>query len=399
MLEIDNLDATPNTMRIAFVTETWPPEINGVAITLHRLAVALQERGHAIQVVRPRQSSSAELGQSPAQSAGQSVNFEETLTHGVPIPNYPQLRLGLPAKGRLVRLWTLRRPDLVHIATEGPLGWSAIKAARKLKIPVSSDFRTNFQSYGKHYGIIRLQRAIALYLRKFHNQTDFTTVPTQALRQELQACGFQRLEVIARGVDTHRFHPNKRDQALRSRWGAGPDTRVYLYVGRLAAEKNPSLLFRAWQVIRAQDPRAILVVVGDGPAQAVFKGLMPDGIYTGAKRDDELAVHFASGDMLLFPSMTETYGNVLGEAMASGLATLTFDYAASSELITHPENGWVARFGEDSQYLEMAAELGVLPDAKLMAIREQARKTMLNHGWDVITEKMENLWRNLLAVR
>lgn len=391
MLEVENLDDIPHVLRIALVSETWPPEINGVAMTLHRLAIELQQRGHSVQVVRPGQGSNS-------QTIPPDV-FDETLTKGLPIPTYPHLKLGLPAKRMLIKLWSLRRPDIVHIATEGPLGWSAIQAARKLSIPVSSDFRTNFHSYSQYYGLKRLRRAIALYLRKFHNQTGFTTVPTEGLRQQLQGYGFQGLQVVARGIDTQRFHPQMRSTTLRQQWGAKEDSRVYLYVGRLALEKNPLLLAQAWQIIRSKDPLAKLVLVGEGPADATFRELMPDGLYVGAKRLDDLSAHYASADVFLFPSMTETYGNVIAEAMASGLATLSFDYAASSELITHSENGWVARFGDDRQYLEWADRLCTLPSNDLRVLRAKARQTTLTHGWDAIASQFESLWRNLMSIK
>lgn len=161
-----------------------------------------------------------------------------------PIPKYPQLRMGLPSKKSLLRAWTVKRPDLVHIATEGPLGWSALQAARKLRIAVTSDFRTNFHRYSKHYGVGWLSKPIAAYLRKFHNMTAVTMVPTHSLKNELKALGFENLKVIARGVDTTLFHPDKRDPLLRQEWGAEDDSLILLSAGRLAAEKILSWLFK-----------------------------------------------------------------------------------------------------------------------------------------------------------
>ncbi len=390
MLDIEQLNAPQKSLRVAVVSETWPPEINGVAMTMHRLALELQHRGHSIQVIRPRQ----------AMKAGDPglVGFEEMLTRGLPIPNYPHLRMGLPAKRLLINIWQRQRPDLVHVATEGPLGWSAVQAARKLKIPTSSDFRTNFHSYGQHYGIGRFTRAILAYLRKFHNLTDFTTVPTEKLRGELQALGFERLQVVSRGVDTERFSPAHRCDDLRRRWGADAQTRVYLYVGRLALEKNPELLAQAWNEIQVRDPKAMLVIVGDGPAMALFKRLMPNAIHVGSQSGDQLAAHYASGDIFLFPSVTETFGNVVPEAMASGLMGLTFNYAASAELVEHDNNGWVADYGDAQQYLTLAAKLGELSLERLVAMRQQARLTMLTRGWDAISKRVEGLWRHELLV-
>jgi len=175
------------SLRIAVVTETYPPEVNGVAGTAARFVEGLRGRGHQIQLVRPRQANEV------------ASDTEEFLVRGLAIPNYPSLKMGLPARRALERLWTLRRPDLVHIVTEGPLGWSALQAAEKLKLPAVSDFRTNFHAYSAHYGVGWLKTPIVAYLRKFHNRTLFTLVPTEGVRNELAGLGFRGLRVIARG--------------------------------------------------------------------------------------------------------------------------------------------------------------------------------------------------------
>ena len=228
LLQTFNSHSSP--LRIALVTETYPPEINGVAMTLGRQVADLQQRGHQIQLIRPRQNA--------ADSPIHNAQLEEVLKIGVPIPRYAGLKMGLPAKSALVRLWQIKRPDLVHIATEGPLGWSALSAAQKLRLPVSTDFHTNFHSYSKHYGAGWLRRPILAYLRKFHNKAAVTLVPTESLRLELQAHGYRNVEVVSRGVDTVLFNPSKRDMALRESWAAQPDTQVVVYVGRVAPEKT-----------------------------------------------------------------------------------------------------------------------------------------------------------------
>jgi len=191
---VEAFPAARPSLRLSVVTETWPPEINGVALTLSRLVQGLCARNHAVQLIRPRQTRE--------DGARSDTGFEELLMRGMPIPRYPELKLGLPSKRALVRAWTLQRPDLVHIATEGPLGWSALQAARRLRLPVTSDYRTNFHSYSHHYGVGWLRSPIAAYLRKFHNLTRCTMVPTQALRGELQASGFENVHVVARGSPT-----------------------------------------------------------------------------------------------------------------------------------------------------------------------------------------------------
>ena len=187
----EQLPAIRKSLRIAVVTETYPPEVNGVAMTVAHFIEGLRKRNHEVQLVRPRQDSS--------DCAGNHERFHEVLMRGLPIPRYPSLKMGLPAKKSLVQLWTMHRPDLVHIVTEGPLGWSALQAALKLKLPMTSDFRTNFHAYSRHYGIGWLKKPIAAYLRKFHNRCLLTMVPTEAMRSDLAAIGFRNLRVVARG--------------------------------------------------------------------------------------------------------------------------------------------------------------------------------------------------------
>jgi hypothetical protein len=169
---------TQQHLQIALVTETYPPEINGVAMTVGKIVDGVLRRGHFIQLIRPRHHANDQ--------PTITEQFVEVLVAGVPIPRYQGLNFGLPAKSRLVALWKLNRPDIVHVVTEGPLGWSAFEAARHLKIPISSSFHTNFHTYTAYYRLAFLRDLITNYLRKLHNQAQVTMVPTQTLANELQ---------------------------------------------------------------------------------------------------------------------------------------------------------------------------------------------------------------------
>lgn len=364
-------------LRIAVVTETYPPEVNGVAVTLARIVQGLRERGHAVQLVRPRQAMHDER-----------VDADTLLTRGLPIPGYPDLRMGLPGLRALRHAWSHRRPDVVHVATEGPLGFWALRTARSLALPVTSDFRTNFHSYSRHYGIGWLQRPIARYLRHFHNATHCTMVPTAALRDELHAQGFERLVVVGRGVDTALFDPARRDESLRASWGAGADDPVALYVGRLAPEKNLDALLRAYDAMAAACPRAKLVIVGDGPMRETLRSRCPSAVFAGPQRGEALARCYASGDVFLFPSLTETYGNVTPEAMASGLAVVAFRHAAAAQLITPGHDGCLAPMVDVEAFVAHAVALaqGV---AHARALGRAARRTALALDWERIVDEIE----------
>jgi glycosyltransferase involved in cell wall biosynthesis len=363
------------SLSITIVTETFPPEVNGVAMTLGRLVQGLLERGHRVQVVRPRQSCESAAFSHPG--------FSEVLVRGIPLPTYGELRFGLPSGNRLARLWHGQRPDIVHVATEGPLGRSAVTAAHKLGLPLSSSFHTNFQTYSQYYGIGLLKTPIENYLRNLHNSTQATMVPTRALMLDLQARGYRHVSVLSRGVATEQFSPLKRSLALRESWGVGPADPVVLLVGRLAKEKNVALVISAFQAIRQQHPRAKLVLVGDGPLRQQLQASCPQAIFAGVQKHQALAMHYASSDVFLFPSLTETFGNVVPEALASGLAVLSYDKAAAGELITSGKNGALVAPGDEAAFVKAALEL-VGSTSLQQQYRQAAPSSVAHLGWAAI---------------
>lgn len=394
MRDMNTQNHTPHThtpLQIAMVTETYPPEVNGVAVTIKHLVLGLRQRGHGIHMIRPRQNNQ--------DIAAKEDGYEESLMSGVPIPGYSELRIGLPAKGALVRLWRQRRPDIVHIATEGPLGWSAMSAACKLGIPVSTDFHTNFHSYTKHYGIGLLKKPMAAYLRRFHNKTHCTIVPTVSLQQELEQDGYKNVLVVSRGVDTKLFHPSKRSAELRESWGVDEHTPVAMLVSRLAPEKNLSLVLRTFEEMRAVYPTAKLVMVGDGPTRAeLAKKYHPHVIFVGMRTGEDLAAHFASGDIFLYPSLTETYGNVTVEAMASGLATIAYDYAAARQHILHDVNGLLLPYDDTNAFIAQAMELVNDPE-RIRRFRLEARRTVETLTWERIMEHLETVLLEIIQTQ
>ena len=186
-------------------------------------------------------------------------------------------------------------------------------------------------------------------------------VPTEALRAELQAAGFERTVVVARGVDTQLFDPARRSEALRRHWGVAQGDGVVLYVGRLAAEKNLDLLLQAFAAMQQINPRLRLVLVGDGPLRDALRQRCPEAVFAGQRSGADLAAHYASADLFLFPSLTETFGNVTPEAMASGLPVLAFDHAAAGQLIEHGDNGWLAPPYDAAAFVRLAQCLVLRP--------------------------------------
>lgn len=365
---------------VAMVTETYPPEVNGVARTVGLMAEGLQKRGHFVQLVRPRQNGH--------DIAAHGQRFEEILARGFPIPRYTQLKMGLPAKGELLRAWRVRRPDIVHIATEGPLGWSALAAARALRIPVATDFHTNFHAYSRHYGFAWLASPVMAYLRHFHNRADCTLVPTTELADELGALGYRGLRVVGRGVNPDVFHPERRSPELRAQWGAGDDTPVALCVSRFAPEKNFPLVIEAFEAMRKVRPDAKLVLVGDGPLSEALARRNVGYVIAGRLVNGRLSAHYASGDIFLFPSTTETFGNVTLEAMASGLAIVAYRYAAAREHLEHERSALLAPFDNAQAFISSACRM--VQDLSLArSLGRAARAAARSLTWERIADDFE----------
>ncbi|MGF6394803.1 glycosyltransferase family 4 protein [Pseudomonas plecoglossicida] len=372
-------------LRITLVSETFAPEINGVANTLGRLSDGLRQRGHHVEIVRPRQA-----GEAPVDNDQQLL-----LCRGWALPGYPGLQWGEVSMHSLLRRWRKLRPDVLYIATEGPLGLSALRAARRLDIPVVSGFHTNFPQYSGQYGLGLLARLLTHYLRWFHRRTVATLVPSASQRLELERRGFERLALMARGVDACLFNPSRRNQALRESWGLAADDLAVLHVGRLAAEKNLALLRPCMAALQKTYPhrRLRLIVVGDGPQRASLEQQLPDALFCGAQRGETLAEHYASGDLFLFPSLTETFGNVVLEAMASGLAVVAYDQAAAAQHIRHGHSGALAMPGDQAAFIDAACWL-LEESETLRRVRLNARQHASRQGWPAIVEQFEMHLRN-----
>lgn len=375
-------DKKKSPLRIAVVTETYPPEVNGVARTVQRSVQGILARGHRVDLFRPRQEGPALV---------RNGNLTQHLLAGLRMPFYPEVQIGMPAYPSLLASWKQDRPEIVHIITEGPLGLAALLAARKLKIPVLSDYRTNFQQYARHYSVGFVHSIADGYMRGFHNRTQQTLCPTHQIRDDLLARGYKNLSVIGRGVDTSAFSPVRRSAELRRNWGIGRDGRAVLYVGRIAAEKNIALAIDAFRSMQEIDPKLKMILVGDGPQRQRLEAGNPDLIFVGMKRGPELADYYASGDIFLFPSVTETFGNVILEAMASKLALVSYDYAAAREKLEDGVSAALAPMEDRAAYIrkacDLAADRGLVNEyrSKAFAVSRQC-------SWDLVIREIEDLY-------
>ncbi len=321
---------------------------------------------------------------------------------GLPLFCYPQLRFGVASPVRLRAILERFGPDLVHVATEGPLGWAALMAAGSLGLPVASSFHTNYDHYLNHYGLGGLECLLFAYLRWFHNRTAVTLVPSDATRRRLLADGVQRVEIWSRGVDGQAFHPRHRDPALRLSLGLGSDDPLLLYVGRLAPEKNLPALLSAFARLRQRLPspaadRVRLAVVGDGPLLDSLRAAQPPAVlFPGAQHGDALSRWYASADVFAFPSRSETFGNVVLEAQSAGLPVVGYDCQGVSERVTHGEDGLLTPPDGD---LADALEMFCVSRAARERFAAAARRTAERQDWKPIFDRLERRYRDLAPAR
>lgn len=298
-------------MRIALFTDTFVPSVNGVARVLGLLVEHARRFGHEIGVVSPDVEEHTWPG----------TAFHLRLP-GVELPFYREVMACRPYLGAQGgRTLSAFDPDLVHLATEGPVGMAGRWWARGAGVPTVTSYCTNFPDYLAGYNLGILEAPVWSHLRRFHHEAVMSFCPSEATRRELEERGFhRRFRIWGRGVDSDFFHPDRRSEELRRSLAPDADL-ILLYVGRIAPEKRLDLLLEAFPRLQASsEARLALVLVGGGPALEELRARAPAGVvFAGYKRGEELAAHYASGDVFLFPSDTETFGQVVTEAMASGL--------------------------------------------------------------------------------
>jgi glycosyltransferase involved in cell wall biosynthesis len=373
-------------MRVSLVTETFAPQVNGVSRTLGELTRRLTEHGDAVQLIYP--------------DYGDAVDRVDVCRlKSVNLPFYPELHLPLPPFGRVHRAIDAFRPDVIHVATEAFLGLSVLRHALRRKIPIVSSFHTNFDQYSDHYGVGWARSLIWRYLRWFHNRTRETYVPSRATIAQLERLGFERLALWPRGVDASFFRPDRPGRAaLRAAFGWGPDDPVVSYVSRIAPEKNVDYLASALAVVVARRPDVRLLLVGDGPSRSdLEKRLGPSARFAGYRVGNDLADHYAVGDVFAFTSLTETFGNVVLEAMASGTPVVALRSGGVGDIVKDGVTGLLVEPGASP---ETFAEriLRLVDDPVLRKhMSLSARAYAESQSWNAIMEDLRNRYQRVVA--
>jgi glycosyltransferase involved in cell wall biosynthesis len=372
-------------MRVSIVTETYMPQVNGVSRTLRQLVRVLTEAGDAVQLIHP------DYGE-PA--AGPHDRLVRSLT----VPFYPELHLPVPPFGGVKRALDAFRPDLIHIATEATLGHAVLGYAARRRIPTVSSFHTNFDQYSGHYGLGWTRTLIWRHLRRFHNRTRETYVPSRATMTALRARGFERLVLWPRGVDAESFRPDRPGRGrVRADLGFEPHHVVIGHVSRLAVEKNVGYLAAALERVAAARPDVRLLIVGDGPARPELRARLGGAArFVGYRTGDDLADHYAAADLFAFASTTETFGNVILEAMASALPVVALRAGGPGDIVQPGVTGLLVEPDAPPDRFA-AALLGLVDDADLRRpMAGAARSYAASQSWDAIMDDLRQRYRHVI---
>lgn len=368
-------------MRIAIFSEVYWPMISGVAHTLDRTVQALMGRGHAVRVYSARY----------ALLPGTSDRPEAHRSPARPFALSPEVEWARPRQAEITADLAAFGPDVVHLATEFPMGRAGLKAAHRLGVPIVASAHTDYESYASRYGFGWAVAPGWIYLRRFYRHAEVVLAPSQAYREQLQRRGVRHTAVWSRGIDTDRFHPGFRSDAYRASLGLGPDDLLVAYVGRLAPEKGVDRLLDAWEALCGRYPRAHLAFTGSGTLeQAIVERGLPRVHLTGVRRGAELAMAYASADVFVLPSTTETFGNVLLEAMASGTASIAM---AAGGVLDYGRDGENARLVPRSDSLVGSLGELITDPAMRHRLASGGRATAEARSWTSVDDELVRQYR------
>lgn len=371
-------------IRLALFSDTFLPQVNGVTRTLDRLTKAVKARGGAVRTFTVDDPASED-----------STQDDISRYPSRPFWLYRELRMSWPSKSRILEQLQSFAPTICHLATPFGLGLAGKTAARSLNVPIVSSYHTSLSAYASHYGVRAVADPLWKYLRWFHNSTLKTFCPTQSIVDEVQSHGFENTGIWSRGVDTTQFSPVHRSHLLRSAMGAEDRTLVVTYVGRLAAEKGLNVAVEAIRIAENVRPgRIIFSCIGDGPYEETVRRMAPlTSWIPGKLSGKQLSETYASGDVFLFPSTTDTFGNVLLEAMASGMPVIGADVGPTRELVG-TDRGWLAPAGDAEAIARILVNLVDSP-AMRIAPRTRALDFAYANTWDAVWDRLFSDYRNV----
>lgn len=369
-------------MKVALFTDTFLPDVNGVARTLGRWVQYMELHGVSCRVFAPQSE------------GGSGTDYNSSMVerfYSIPFLLYPECKLAIPNPISIKRTLMDFKPDIIHVATPFNLGLYGLHYAKKHKIPIVASYHTNFDQYLQYYKIQWVEGMLWRYLNWFHLTCRRIFVPSPSTKRYLEERGFQNLEVWTRGVDVTRFHPDADREAVLRSYGIPSDRFVFLYVGRLAPEKSVDVALNAFEKLPERiRSRSKLILAGDGP---MFKELVemysgnPDIVFPGFVKGKELSDLYAAADVFLFPSATETFGNVVLEAMASGTAVIGAAAGGVQDTVRHMQNGWLCPEGDVEAFVQGLTALHDNPDLR-RNLAQGGRDYSLLQSWDSVFARL-----------
>jgi phosphatidylinositol alpha 1,6-mannosyltransferase len=376
-------------VRIALFSEVYWPMVSGVGVTLLRLTRALEERGHQLRVY----SATYPLPK------GQADRPEVHRSPSIPLFLYPDVQWAFPRLRDVMDDVVRFRPDVVHVATEFTMGVAGLKVARQLRLPLIASSHTDYDKYAGRYGVDWALRVGWHYLRWFYGHAHRVLCPSRIYQEHLHSRGVTHTGLWSRGVDPAFFHPRFRNAAYRRTLGLGPEDLLITYIGRIAREKNLAQLMEAWDALAPYRGSAKLALVGRGPLEdEIRRREIPSVHVGGLMHDRELSEAYASADIFVFPSTTETFGNSLLEAMGSGLPSLAASAGGVLEFAKHGENAWLVAPNSTTAIAEGLHRL--LEDPVLRRhLSEGALKTARERGWDPVYDRLLDDYRDAIEDR
>jgi len=376
-------------MRIALFSEVYWPMVSGVGVTLLRLTKALQQRGHVVRVY------SASYTLPP----GQPDRPEVHRSLSVPLFLYPDVQWAFPRQRDIVEDLRAFQPDVVHVATEFAVGLAGLKASRQLRLPVIASAHTDYDKYASRYGVEWAVRLGWHYLRWFYGQAYRVLCPSHLYQQHLRSRGVMHTGIWSRGVDPEEFHPRFRSEAYRQALGLGPDDLLVTYIGRIAREKNLRQLLTAWSSLGSERGSAQLALVGGGPLEDGIRRRQIPGVHVlGLMHEQRLAEAYASADLFVFPSATETFGNSLLEAMGSGLPCLAANAAGVLEFARHAQNAWLVPPNSSTAIRQGIRRLLHDPDLR-HRLAQGGLATAAERSWNQVYDRLLEDYREAIENR
>ncbi len=357
-------------MRVAIIAESFLPHMNGVTGSVLHILRHLERSAHEAIVIAP-----GSIGV-PDRVHGAAV----ITVPSVPLPSYPQVRVAATSVGRIERDLAAFDPDVVHLASPFVLGAQAVAAAERLRIPTVAVYQTDVAGYTERYGVPAASRIAQQRITRLHRRATLTLVPSTSAREQLTAFGVDRLRTWGRGVDTAQFHPGQRDHAWRSR--VAPGRTIVGFVGRLASEKQVEHL-----VAVADLPGVQLVIIGDGPARKDLERVLPDALFLGYQSGDTLARSVASFDVFVHPGESETFGQTIQEALASGVPVVATGRGGPRDLVRSSIDGWLYRPGDLAELRERVRDLAG-DGAKRHAFGLAAHEAMRDRTWPALCAQL-----------